>query len=88
MLKTPTVRVTALETALSGPEAQLPEIKRRITQVQTELNSRIAELAKDQKTTQKTVENVQAQVSAQRLQRWLFPNGSPDATGRIVATSG
>ena len=52
-------RATALEKALSGPETQLAEIKRRINQLETDLNSRITALATDQATTQKTVNDVQ-----------------------------
>ena len=39
-------------------------------------------------TTKKTTEDVQSQMSAQKLNSWLFPLGSPDHTGRIVDRSG
>jgi len=59
------VRATALENALSGPETQLAEIKRRINQLESDLKSRITELAKDQETTQQTIDDVQSELSIQ-----------------------
>jgi hypothetical protein len=90
------VRVTALESALSGPEAQLPEIKRRVG----DLNSRISGLESMTDQTQSAARtsllqlqtNVQDQISslhppAPNRSVWRLIREGGDCPGRDVGSS-